>query len=134
MTKTTSKQSEKARDARKSKHHKTIRSTARKPTSPQMTLPRAAVSTSMATNNNERSDTKQARMIAMLRAPAGATIDAMMLAARWQQHSVRGFLAGVVRKKLGLDLLSEAGESGRVYRISDRTASHAAKTRTNKTS
>jgi len=43
----------------------------------------------------------------------------------WQQHSVRGFLAGVVRKRLGLNLGSEPGECGRVYRIIDDMASRA---------
>jgi transglutaminase/protease-like cytokinesis protein 3 len=69
---------------------------------------------------------KKAHIIAMLRAPGGATIEAMARAAKWQPHSVRGFLAGVVRKKLGLTLVSADGESGRVYRISDRNASAAA--------
>jgi hypothetical protein len=55
----------------------------------------------------------------MLRAPAGTTIAAMMAATEWQQHSVRGFLAGVVRKKLGLNLVSEQTDKGRVYRIKD---------------
>jgi hypothetical protein len=44
----------------------------------------------------------------------------MMAATEWQQHSVRGFLAGVIRKKLGLNLVSEASDDGRIYRIKDR--------------
>jgi hypothetical protein len=71
-------------------------------------------------------DTKHARIIAMLRTPTGATIAAIMTATDWQQHSVRGFLAGVVRKKLGLNLVSEQTDKGRVYRIRDGKASSAA--------
>jgi uncharacterized protein DUF3489 len=71
-------------------------------------------------------DTKHARIIAMLRTPAGATIMAIMTATDWQQHSVRGFLAGIVRKKLGLNLVSEQTDKGRVYRIKDGKASAAA--------
>src|SRR5476649_230387 len=73
-----------------------------------------------------RHDTKHARIIAMLRTPAGATIAAIMTATEWQQHSVRGFLAGVVRKKLGLNLVSESTDKGRVYRIKDSKASSGA--------
>jgi hypothetical protein len=63
--------------------------------------------------------TKQARAIAMLQAPTGATITALMTATDWQSHSVRGFLAGVVRKKLRFNLVSEQTDKGRVYRIKD---------------
>jgi len=69
-----------------------------------------------------RPDTKHARILAMLRTPAGATIAALMTATEWQRHSVRGFLAGVVRKKLGLHLVSESTDKGRVYRIKDSKA------------
>jgi hypothetical protein len=71
-------------------------------------------------------ETKHARVIAMLRKPAGATIAAIMAVTDWQQHSVRGFLAGVVRKKLGLNLVSDQTDKGRVYRIKDGRASPAA--------
>jgi uncharacterized protein DUF3489 len=74
--------------------------------------------------------TKHARIIAMLRKPAGATIAAMVAATGWQQHSVRGFLAGVVRKKLGLNLVSDQTDRGRVYRIKDGKPSQVAGDRT----
>lgn len=53
----------------------------------------------------------------MLRSPEGTTIVAMMKATGWQQHSVRGFLAGVVRKKLNLNLNSKKIDGSRVYSI-----------------
>jgi hypothetical protein len=68
-------------------------------------------------------NTKLARIIAMLRAPAGTTIAAIMATTEWQQHSVRGFFAGVVRRKLDLNLVSEQTDKGRVYRIKDGKAS-----------
>jgi hypothetical protein len=77
-------------------------------------------------NNSMQRDTKHARILAMLRTPAGATIAAIMTATEWQQHSVRGFLAGVVRKKLGLNLVSEQTDKGRVYRIKDSKATSGA--------
>ena len=60
---------------------------------------------------------KQSRVIVMLQSPAGATIAAMMQATGWQQHSVRGFLAGVVRKRLKLKLSSKKVDGTRVYRV-----------------
>jgi hypothetical protein len=66
---------------------------------------------------NSEPGTKQASVIAMLKSPAGATIDAMMKATGWQQHSVRGFLAGVVRKRLKLNLGSKKVDGKRVYQI-----------------
>jgi len=83
-------------------------------------------SRAQSTKSAVQSGTKHARIIAMLREPAGTTIDAIMIATDWQQHSVRGFLAGVVRKKLDLNLVSELTEKGRIYRIKDRKASSAA--------
>src|SRR3954451_4028232 len=60
---------------------------------------------------------KQARVIEMLQSPTGMTIAAMMKETGWQQHSVRGFLASVVRRKLKLKLNSEKLDGSRVYRI-----------------
>jgi hypothetical protein len=78
-----------------------------------------------ASKSPARSATKHDRIIAMLRTSAGATIASLVTATEWQQHSVRGFLAGVVRKKLGLNLVSEQTDKGRVYRIKAGKASAA---------
>jgi Protein of unknown function (DUF3489) len=66
---------------------------------------------------NANPGSKQSRVIAMLQSTAGATIAAMMEATGWQQHSVRGFLAGVVRKRLKLKLGSKKVDGTRVYRV-----------------
>lgn len=60
---------------------------------------------------------KQERVLAMLRRNEGTTIAAIMKTTGWQKHSVHGFLAGMVRKKLGLNLQSNAVDGKRIYRI-----------------
>jgi Protein of unknown function (DUF3489) len=109
----------------KSKPKAATRSIARKTTKPTSRKRSAPPSSRPAA----RPDTKHARVIAMLRKPAGVTIVAIMTATDWQQHSVRGFLAGVVRKKLGLNLVSEQTDKGRIYRIKDGKASPASSDR-----
>lgn len=67
-----------------------------------------------------RTGTKQAKLIAMLRAPEGATIEEIVAALDWRPHTVRGALAGALKKKLGLTITSEKVEGrGRVYKIRD---------------
>jgi len=97
-------------------------SKAAKKSSSASTVPLAAKTPSLPAQNHTTSrsanpGSKQSRVIAMLQSPQGATIAAMMKATDWQQHSVRGFLAGVVRKRLKLKLSSKRVDGNRVYQI-----------------
>jgi hypothetical protein len=67
-----------------------------------------------------RTGTKQEKLIAMLRRKQGATVEEIVKALDWQPHTVRGAIAGALKKKLGLNVSSEKVEGrGRVYRIAD---------------
>ena len=68
-------------------------------------------------DHNTRAKSKQDAVLGLLNRPQGATIAAIIEATGWQSHSVRGFLAGVVRKKLGLTLQSDTTDGERVYRV-----------------
>jgi hypothetical protein len=70
-----------------------------------------------APHHHRRANSKKAQVLALLRRPNGATITTIMRSTGWQPHTVRGFLAAVVRRKLGLRLESEKTKSERIYRV-----------------
>jgi Protein of unknown function (DUF3489) len=74
---------------------------------------------------------KQSLVIEMLRSSKGASVDAMMKVTGWQRHSVRGFLAGVVRKRLKLKLGSVLINGHRTYRVADPIGRRFRKSRAN---
>ncbi|ALN60858.1 hypothetical protein GLE_5517 [Lysobacter enzymogenes] len=69
-----------------------------------------------------RGDTKIAKVVDLLVRPQGATIAQIMAETEWQQHSVRGFLAGTVKKKGYTVTSSKEGDGDRVYRIATEKA------------
>ena len=86
--------------------------------------------TSVTAKASPNRKTKREKVLAMLRSNRGATIEAIVKATGWQQHSVRGFLTGVVRKRLKLDLTSEKPGKDRIYRIKAARSSAAKATAT----
>ena len=78
--------------------------------------------------NLAKSDSKQDKIVTLLERPKGVTLDALVKETQWQKHSVRGFLAGTVRKKLKLSLLSEKVDGVRTYRIGTGKAGKSKRT------
>ena len=69
------------------------------------------------------SSTKAAKMLILLRRPTGATVAELGKATAWQEHSVRGFISGTLKKRRGLDILSEKDDKGvRHYRVASDAA------------
>ncbi|MDP2738739.1 MAG: DUF3489 domain-containing protein [Pseudorhodobacter sp.] len=79
------------------------------------------------TAHTQREGTKQAALIAMLRAPKGATLAEIVAVTGWQKHTARAFMSGALKKRLGLIVTSEwEDRRGRVYRVVDAGPEHAA--------
>jgi hypothetical protein len=87
-----------------------------KKASPAKKTPTARKSAKKA--DSSRDGSKAATILELLKRPGGATGKELMKATGWQPHSVRGFLSGTIRKKMGLDVISAKGEDGeRSYSI-----------------
>jgi hypothetical protein len=69
-------------------------------------------------SSSARDGSKAARILELLKRPGGATAKELQKASGWQAHSVRGFLSGTIRKKMGLNVVSTKAEDGeRTYSI-----------------
>ena len=96
------------------------RSAAGKPTKTKKAAKTARKKVAAKTPRASRENTKQQRLIEMLKRPKGASIDEIVEALEWQPHTVRGAIAGALKKKLGLDVTSEKDDKrGRIYRIAN---------------
>jgi hypothetical protein len=88
-----------------------------------------SVKATKASSDRIKPDSKQDKIVALLQRREGVTLDALVKETQWQKHSVRGFLAGTVRKKLKLSLLSEKIDGVRTYRIGTAKTAKATKSR-----
>ena len=107
------KASKKARAGARSAHVTPKKGKSGKKAKAPKRAPKAAKKTS-----GTRDGSKAQKIIELLKRPEGATLGAIMKATDWQAHSVRGFLSGTIRKKLGLNVVSTKADDGqRAYTI-----------------
>ena len=91
------------------------KTTTRRPAKRRSTKPLPAKTP--AAPRKPRSESKQAKVIALLRRPGGATVQELMDATGWQPHTCRGVISGVLKKKLGLTIESKREGEVTTYQI-----------------